>query len=131
MLDKPTKVLIVEDDRAVREGLWLFLEGCGYDVRTAANIRAAERCIEDWPPDVAVCDWQLDAVADGVDVAEMVQEKWGTAVVLVTAYDLYELKRRTRPAAVEISSYLRKPVSLDMLLSKIASAVQDRPAAAD
>jgi len=57
------RVLVVDDDRCIREGLRAFLEREGYEVRTAADAWTALRWIKRAPLDLLVID--LDLTQDG------------------------------------------------------------------
>lgn len=50
------EVLIVDDDRNLRETVRELLEGTGYNTRTAANGEEAFSLIQHGVPDVTLCD---------------------------------------------------------------------------
>jgi CheY-like chemotaxis protein len=50
------RILVVDDDDAVREVLGESLEAAGHEVRTAADGGRAIRIAAEWPPDVVVTD---------------------------------------------------------------------------
>lgn len=59
-------ILIVDDDRAVRELLKLHLVGEGYEVRLADDAIIAGRSLMEAPPDLMLVDIALPYI-DGVD----------------------------------------------------------------
>jgi len=117
--DEIVKVLIVDDDVDVCQGLAIGLSYQGYEVGYATDVRSAFSALATGPPDVLICDWQLqDAALDGVDVARSFREKHPVKIVMVTALKLEDLKRRA--GDLPVSDYLRKPVALRDLLHAIA-----------
>lgn len=53
------RVLVVDDDLAVRVGVTRVLSMSGYDVRTAEDGRAALELLESWTPDVILLDMHM------------------------------------------------------------------------
>lgn len=115
------RVLVVEDEPTAREAVRRFLEFRGHNVSVAASAEEALAEAERFAPEVLVCDWQLDAGADGVDVADSLQRKHKLAVIMVTAHRLEALKDKVRRFDIDVSAYRRKPVSLASLAETIES----------
>jgi DNA-binding response OmpR family regulator len=115
-----TKVLVVEDERAAREGVRQFLEYSGFDVRAAADAEHAVSEAVEWPPDVLVCDWQLDGPEDGVDVATAIQLRHGCAVIFITSHPLEYLRGQAR--GLTVRGFLHKPVPLGVLAEAVRAA---------
>lgn len=118
----PLRVLVIEDEQAARAAMERFLAFCGYSVGSAATAREALEQAERRPPDVLVCDWKLNGVAardavpaDGVATAARLQRRFGSEVILITAYRLGELKAEARKARVQVHAFYRKPLSLGSL----------------
>jgi len=111
-------VLLVEDEPSAREASKLYLDRMGYRVFTAANAEEALRQAASQNPDIAVCDWRLGKGPDGVDVARELQQRYQTPVVFVTAHPIDELREVT--ADLDVSTYMRKPISLPALAETIA-----------
>jgi DNA-binding response OmpR family regulator len=61
-----TKVLVIDDDSAIREGLALMLSSGGYDVRVATSTSNLEAIIDEWRPALIVLDVMLSG-EDGRD----------------------------------------------------------------
>ncbi len=55
------KILVVEDERAIRDMLAFNLGRAGYDVRPVSDAREARAAIADVHPDLVVMDWMLPA----------------------------------------------------------------------
>ena len=65
-----TRLLLVEDEPAIREMLGYSLERAGYEVVQAEDVGAARRAVADRIPDLVVLDWMLPDIS-GEEV-----EKW-------------------------------------------------------
>lgn len=124
------RVLVVDDDDAIRDVLRLLLEDEGYTVSVAADgekgLRAILDCSE---PLVVLLDLLLpglsgeDTLAAALEYQRADYVHMRVAFILVTAMEL----QLTTPFLAElISAYhipiLRKPFELDRLLSTVASA---------
>lgn len=58
------EILIVDDDRNLRETVRELLEGAGYNTRTAANGEEAFSLIQGGVPDVTLCDWKMPRLGE-------------------------------------------------------------------
>lgn len=111
------KILIVEDDDFARDASARYLDHLGHDVSAAATPAEAEAIADDVPPDVVICDWRLGDGADGADVARVLQQRYATPIIFITAHPLGRLRLLTRD--LNVARYLRKPISLVSLASVI------------
>ncbi len=64
------KILIVEDEKDIRDLLQFNLKGRGFDVATAANGEEGLLMLKDTPFDLIILDWMLPGVT-GVQVAKV------------------------------------------------------------
>ena len=92
------RILIVEDDPAVRRSLLLLLKGRGFDVvaypAAAQALADAAAC----PPACLVTDFRLDD-QDGIALhAAMLAGGWRGPAVLISAFGSNELADRARAA---------------------------------
>ena len=53
------QVLVVEDERPIREMIAFGLRRAGFEVREAADCRAARAALADRRPDLLLVDWML------------------------------------------------------------------------
>ena len=118
-------VLIVEDDRDLREGLQQLLESSGYRVEVADNgLDGAERAIA-WRPQVALIDIGLPRL-DGFGVAERIRQSLPrTEVHLVALTGRTSPEDLQRIVASGFDEYLAKPFSFDRLDSLLSSRFAD------
>jgi two-component system KDP operon response regulator KdpE len=122
-MNKPC-ILIVEDDRAVRNLLSTTLETQGYSYRTAetgaASIMEALSC----RPDLIILDLGLPDM-DGVDIIKKIRGWSSVPIVVVSA----RCEDRDKIEALDAGAddYLTKPFSVDELLARLRVALRRNP----
>nr|NIQ95277.1 response regulator [Desulfuromonadales bacterium]NIS41549.1 response regulator [Desulfuromonadales bacterium] len=62
------KILLVEDEAAIREMTAMALERVGFSTIEAENVQQAERLLSDDLPDLILLDWMLPG-GSGVELA--------------------------------------------------------------
>jgi two-component system response regulator FlrC len=114
----PSRILLVEDDAALRDALRDTLSGAGWSVRTAAGAKAAEAAVDEQRPDLVVSDVRMDG-GDGFDLLASLQAREpALPVVLMTAYGTVERAvEAMRRGAVD---YLVKPFEAETLVEVCA-----------
>jgi len=116
----PIRLLIVDDQRLMREGLrtLLELEGGFEIVGEATNGQAALDAYTDLKPDVVLMDIRMPGM-DGVEAAQHLQKMIKPpAVIFTTAFDSYAMQ------AFDINAvdYLLKPIRFERLQTAIHKA---------
>lgn len=124
-----TRLLIVEDDAAVRSTLVTFLELEGYAVDAAGSTHEALRRLEESSYPIVISDIYLDE-RTGLDVLEAARRKDPQcAVILMTARGTMEtVMAATRGGAFD---YIAKPFELDQILATLQRAAEARAASAE
>jgi CheY-like chemotaxis protein len=107
------KVLVVDDDPAVRKSIDRVLSSKGYAVITAENGEEAMRKLKEEKYDVVYTDIRMPGMS-GLEVAEQVKARkpW-TPVVIITGYGTDAAEARAKAAGV--TSFLHKPLSPEMI----------------
>ena len=107
------KVLVVDDDPAVRKSIDRVLTSKGYAVITAENGEEALRKLNEEKYDLVYTDIRMPGMS-GLEVAEQVkaQRPW-TPVVIITGYGTEAAETRAKAAGV--SSFVHKPLSPEMI----------------
>lgn len=113
------KILLVEDEALARVATEKFLRQAGYEVVSAAGPEDAYSLADKCEPEVLICDWELQAAQDGIDVARKLQRRSGTPVIFVTGQSLEDLRQASQDLTV--IGYFRKPVSLSQLTAHLAA----------
>jgi two-component system, OmpR family, response regulator MprA len=111
-------ILVVDDDRSLRELMQWALVDEGFEVRTAADgLEALER-IATAPPRLAVLDMSLPGV-DGFGVAHALRAR--TIPVLVVTADGEASAKAARAGAY---AFLRKPFDMRELVAAVREGLR-------
>jgi len=116
------KVLIVEDDDVLAEGMSRHLRAAGFDPLTVGNGETGLRRLRFERPDVCVVDLMLPSL-DGWRLIETARaEGIGTPIVVVSARGT----EHDRVHALEIGAddYLVKPFSMKELVARVGAAAR-------
>jgi two-component system, OmpR family, response regulator MprA len=123
-------VLVVDDDRAVRESLRRSLEFNGYAVTLAADGAEALASIAGRPPDALVIDVMMPRL-DGIETTRALRTAGNDLPILVlTARD--SVGDRVEGLDAGADDYLTKPFALDELLARLRAMLRRvHPATSD
>ena len=118
------KVLVVDDERAVRESLRRALELEGYEIELAEDGRAALSRLEDeaGQPDAVILDLLMPGV-DGLDVCRRLRRTGiKVPVLMLTARD--EVESRVAGLDAGADDYVTKPFALEELLARLRALLR-------
>jgi CheY-like chemotaxis protein len=109
-------ILIVDDDRDIREALAEYLLETGHDVRVAANGREALDVLQRWPhPALIVLDLWMP-VMDGM---EFIQQKNRIPVLVGIPVCIVTANEPTGSPGPGVVSIMRKPIDTEALISVV------------
>ena len=117
---RPSRVLIIEDNRDSREMLRGFLELEGHHVDVAGDGPTGVELVLSRCPDIAIVDIGLPGF-DGLEVARRVRKALGSAVRLIALSGYGHAEHRERARESGFDEYLVKPVSPENLAKTIAA----------
>ncbi len=120
---QPAKILIVEDETAIREMIAFTLQQDGYTVLEAADTREAAGQMAE-KPDLILLDWMLPGLS-GVEFARRLQreeDSRGIPIIMLTARGEEESKLKGFEAGVD--DYVTKPFSTQELLARIRAVLR-------
>jgi two-component system, OmpR family, response regulator MprA len=117
------RVLVVDDERAVRDSLRRALELEGYDVELAADgEEALERLAQNGEPDAVVLDILMPKM-DGLEVCRRLRrEGHHLPVLMLTARD--EVENRVAGLDAGADDYVTKPFALEELLARLRALLR-------
>ncbi|MFZ9035920.1 MAG: response regulator [Francisellaceae bacterium] len=116
------RVLVVEDDHMLGEGIVEGLKQHNYAVDLINDGRHAEQALQTEPYDAAIVDIGLPS-KDGISVVKSIRGKGVlTPVLLLTARDAVDDRVRGLDAGAD--DYLTKPFALDELLARLRALVR-------
>jgi len=117
------RVLVVEDDAAIRSMLQSTLAVEGFQVQTAVSISEARALLRHAPPDVVLLDLGLPD-GDGSELVREARQQHAIAVLVVSARHQEVEKVKLLDAGAD--DYLTKPFSVGELLARIRVAMRHR-----
>jgi two-component system, OmpR family, response regulator MprA len=118
------RILVVDDDRAVRESLRRSLAFNGYQVDLATDGHAALEAVQAQRPDAMVLDVMMPRL-DGLSVCRRMRESGDDLPILVlTARDA--VADRVSGLDAGADDYLPKPFALEELLARLRALLRRR-----
>jgi two-component system response regulator MprA len=122
------RILVVDDDRAVRDSLRRSLEFNGYEVATANDGVEALARINGIAPDALIVDVMMPRL-DGIETTKALRAAGNDLPILVlTARD--SVNDRVDGLDAGADDYLAKPFALDELLARVRAMLRRRSLAA-
>jgi len=121
---RPPRVLVVDDERSMRELLAIVLRREGYDVVLAENGRAAITALEREPMDLLISDIKMPDMS-GVDVLRAAKKIDPDILgIMITAFASTE----TAVEAMRLGAcdYVSKPFDVDLLKMKVREKIENR-----
>ena len=122
MTEAKPRVLVVDDDRAVRDSLRRSLEFNGYDVVLAADGAEGLVAVGSHHPDVVVIDVMMPRL-DGIETTRALRAAGNDVPILVlTARDA--VGDRVEGLDAGADDYLTKPFALEELLARLRALLR-------
>ena len=118
--EKP-RILLIEDDKAIRDFLFSSLTDAGYRLSEAATGQQALEWAERTPPDLVILDLGLPDI-DGQDVLQKLREWLKAPIIILSARN----QEAQKVAALDhgADDYLTKPFTPGELLARIRVALR-------
>jgi two-component system response regulator PilR (NtrC family) len=121
---RPPRILVVDDERSMRELLAIVLRREGYEVLLAENGRAAIELLEREPVDLLISDIKMPDLS-GVEVLRAAKKiDQDILGIMITAFASTE----TAVEAMRLGAcdYLSKPFDIDLLKMKVREKIENR-----
>jgi two-component system response regulator MprA len=116
------KILVVDDERAVRESLRRALALEGYDVDLAADGEEALESVRRAEPDALILDVLMPGV-DGLEVSRRLRRSGSKVpILMLTARDAIENRVEGLDAGAD--DYVTKPFALEELLARVRALLR-------
>lgn len=118
------KILLVEDERPIREMIAFHLSRAGFEVLEAEDCRTARRLIADERPDLALIDWMLPDMS-GLELTRLLkrgEEYDDLAIIMLTA----RADEHDKVSGLEggADDYITKPFSPRELIARIQAVMR-------
>ena len=129
-MDAAPHILIVDDDREIRDLTGRYLRKHGFRVDSAADAKAMDRLLRDGRFDLVVLDLMLPG-EDGLSICRRLRAATRIPIVMLTA--VAEDTDRIIGLEIGADDYLTKPFNPRELLARIRAVLRraERPGAAD
>jgi two-component system phosphate regulon response regulator PhoB len=119
-----SKILIVEDEQAIREMIAFHLTRAGYEVFEAEDCRVARGMLADEKPDLALIDWMLPDMS-GLELTRMLKRDKAyeeLSIIMLTA----RADERDKVSGLEggADDYVTKPYSPRELIARIQAVLR-------
>ena len=116
------KILVVDDERAVRESLRRALELEGYDIELAEDGRQALERLEQAQPDAVILDVLMPGT-DGLEVCRVLRSRGSRLPVLMLTART-QVEDRVEGLDAGADDYLTKPFALEELLARVRALLR-------
>jgi CheY-like chemotaxis protein len=122
------RILIIDDDEAVRKAHHRLLERAGYEVREASSAFAGLDLAREWHPDLIMLDIAMPTVS-GLEALKVLKAKPATRDAVIVAFSAFITEDEgDRYRRIGFDDILPKPVAAPELLSRVAQFLRDRGA---
>jgi len=120
---RKTKVLIVDDEPAIREVLEMILQEWGYDVRLASDGAEAKQLVESYDPEIVISDVVMPQLS-GLDLLRCLKAgNPSRPVILVTAHASIDLAVESMKQGAQ--DFVTKPMDYPKLRAILKAAESD------
>ncbi len=120
----PLRVLLVDDEPAIRRFLRLSFDAEGYQVEEAGDGKAALEILRQKKPDLLILDLGLPDL-DGFEVIRQLRELGSTIPIIVLSSRTDE-KGKVQALDLGADDYVTKPFGIDELQARIRTALRHR-----
>jgi len=122
---KTPKILVVDDERSVRQAIRFELEEDGYEVHYASNFLEAFELFHNMGADIIITDLFLEK-GNGVDLIQKIKsENDEQPVIVITAYPESELGQHAK--SIVKDRFHVKPFFMDQLKTQVTEILGKQP----
>jgi len=123
-MNETIHILVVDDEKSIRDGCTRVLKGKGYEVVTAENGQAALEILSKTPIDIILLDLKMP-VMSGEEVLEVVRQTYpDIPVIIITGHGTVD----TAVVCMKNGAYdfITKPFQIDQFLLTVTRAAEKR-----
>jgi len=136
-MEKP-KVLVIDDDLDLVEGIRITLEANDYEVLSAKNGTEGLRMVKEIHPDLIILDVMMDTVTEGFQVSYQLRSRdpqseyreYSHIPILMLTGISQKTDMKFSPEADEdylpVEEFMEKPIRFEALLEKVKKLIQKK-----
>lgn len=109
MADEIVRVLIVDDDRSIRQSLAMFLEDYDFEVSQAGSGEEALELLPEFDPDVAIVDLRLPDTTGDVLIQKLHALNPSTRFLIYTGSTNFQITEEIKAVGLSNEHILSKP----------------------
>lgn len=123
-MSRARRILIVDDESAIREMIAMALELAGYDTLEASDAKSAHALVIDEQPDMMLLDWMMPGTS-GIELARRLRSDPATKdlpIIMLTAKADEDNKVQGLEAGID--DYITKPFSPKELIARLKAVLR-------
>jgi len=120
-MDEPARILIVDDEKTIREVVGRYLNNEGFAVFEAADGYQALDLLEKEEPDLMILDLMLPGI-DGLSLTRQIRQDRRIPIIMLTAKR--EPSDRIRGLDLGADDYIAKPFSPQEVVSRVRAVLR-------
>jgi two-component system KDP operon response regulator KdpE len=120
----PVRVLVVDDEPAIRRLLRLSFDAEGYQIAEAVDGRSALDFLQKRPAEILILDLGLPDI-DGLEVIRELRER-GSAIPIIVLSSRTDERTKVQALDLGADDYVDKPFGIEELLARVRSALRHR-----
>lgn len=124
MLSARSKVLIVDDEAAIRDTVSLILSNGGFETLEAANAQDAQFVLRNHTPQVIMLDWMLKGLSGLEYLRLLKQDEFTRSIPVIMLTAKSEEADKVNGLEQGADDYITKPFSSKELLARIRVALR-------
>ncbi len=109
------RILIIEDDEAIRELLTVMLTEAGYSVASAADGRLGLARCASFDPDLIVLDLMMPVLDGAGFLRDRMSHDCTSLIVVMSA----ARNAAWLPASAQVSAFIEKPFNIDAFVHRV------------
>ena len=117
-----TKIAIIEDDPVINQMYRMKFEADGFDVQVANNGKSGVEMVQEFAPDIILCDIQMPEMRGDEAIAHIRSKPWGAKIpiIILTNLGVEESPKSLKDLAIH--SYI---VKAELTPSQVVSRVKE------
>ena len=122
--EQALEILVVDDEKSIRDSLKIYLNHCGYPVKTCCDGETGLEAFEEQPCPIVLTDLMMPGISGEELLLEVKKREPLTEVILMTGYGTID----SAVSAIKSGAYdyVIKPFKMDSLLHIIEKAARHR-----